>query len=203
MNEKEMRRMMHQGTENLIELGGFIQEEVENELSDLFSKKTAVAVEKYCGIGQGFWYVANETEKAFLNASKYDEGPSRERRTILNRDVKFDNWIVDHTARCATDIFKSEKKRAWNTWKIPRDIKRVLNELSPLEERILCLQYGLDGNKTHTIQQIANSKEFKCPSEYVLRIVNYIERELKTCASGIEKFVDACDRYHTSTLESK
>lgn len=211
MNDTEKIRIMHQGTENLIALGGFIQEEVENELSDLFSKKTSVAVEKYCGIGPGFWYVANETEKAFNQLNKYsetailrEEFSRRDRRAFSDVDTKFNQWVIDQTARCATDIFQSEGKRDWSNWTISRDIKRVLNELSPLEERILCLQFGLNGNKVHSVQGIAQLEEFKCPVEWVVRIEKYIEKRLNLCASGIKEFVSACERHHSNyPFESK
>lgn len=72
MSEKDRahQKMLLHGLENLADLGGFIREEVEDEIFNLYPSIVAEKIEKYCPLGKGFWDVADAIEK-ILNCSEW------------------------------------------------------------------------------------------------------------------------------------
>lgn len=69
---EEYRKMLR-CSEGLISLGGFIKEELEDQIYGFYEDDVLEAVLKHCEMGPGFAYIANEVEEADEEFGQYEE----------------------------------------------------------------------------------------------------------------------------------
>lgn len=200
MSEKERahQKMLLRGLENLSDLGGFIKEQIEDEIYDLYPSIVATMTEKYCPLGPGFWDVADAIENAIKETDKYadyvfdEDGDPYE---VPNPE--FDEWVINQIARITTENNKCGKSYFWSGWKLTRETRKALMRLNALDERVLYLFYGIDEKHKLTAKQISELPEFSCTEEYINKVIEAVEKTLNRCEWGNEEFIQVCDAHRT------
>lgn len=194
--DRERSKQMLRGLEQLVELGGFIQEQIEEEIYQLYPKYLILKMKKYYPLGPGFWEVADVVEGAVKKLGKYSD-------YILEYDIsdfiesEFIEWLVDQIARLEVERVKSGNGNFWKKWELKMEAKRALMKLNVLEERVLYLSAGLDGKEKLNASQIANLPEFQCSVNYIKIIMKVIEQTMRRCNWGREEFYRMCNAYRT------
>lgn len=187
--EKAHRLVMLRGLEGLMELGGFIQEEIEAEIRAVYPDLVVTKVEKYCPPGPGFWEVADATTRVNGKLQKYE----RKDEIFGEETMEFHEWVIDQVARIVTENVRKGKRSFWRDWKVPERDKLTLQNLNALDERILVLSSGIEGEDKLTAEEISRLPEFSCSEEYIQRVLDTIDRILHHGDWGNCNFEKICD----------
>jgi hypothetical protein len=186
---------MLRGLEGLAELGGFIKEEIEAEICEVYPSTVFLKTEKYCPLGPGFWEVADATERAYRETEKYVEYDEDSDPFELP-NLEFDGWVIDQVARITAENLGNEKSSFWMDWGLSGRVGRALMQLNALDERILFLSSGIEGDKL-TAKQISELPEFSCSEEYIQKVLNAIELTLAHGDWGDCEFEKICDAHRS------
>lgn len=182
------KRVMWRGTEKLIAQDGFIRDVVEENILECFQQDEAEMVLKYCEFGQGFFNVAELISKIhgnIYNKCFFMDEETGEPHWIS--DEKFADWYIEQIARLAVERRKTWKEHFWAGWNISRECRRALNKLSLIDEQILRLSEGVNGEKNSTTE-IAALPEFSCPEEYIYYVTRHNEMLLQDVREELEQF---------------
>ena len=191
--DRAHQKMLLHGLENLADLGGFIREEVEDEIFNLYPSIVAEKIEKYCPHGKGFWDVADAIEIAIEEMDKYAEFDfDEDGDPFVIPDPEFEEWVVDQVARITSENIQNESGDFWISWDLTRETKKALMELNALDERILFLSSGIGKENKLTAKEIAELDEFACSEEYIIKVIDAIEKILNCCEWGKEEFEQVC-----------
>ena len=117
-------------------------------------------------------FLGKNTEES---EKKYDELANKVVEGVSDDD--FFAWLLDQAARCGKERC-SCKHDIWEKTQLPRSKQGVKTELSPLEERIISLSYGLDGDGKKSAIEISQMPEFSCHPFYIISVLNYAETVL-------------------------
>ena len=200
MSEKEraQKKLLLRGLENLSELGGFIKEQIEDSIYELYPSIVVSKTENYCPLGPGFWNVADSVELAVKNTGKYVVYEFDEKgEPYVVSDSEFEEWLIDQVARIETEKIRKEKGSFWLEWKLSRETKRVLMNLNALDERILFLSSGIGNGEKLDAIQIAALPEFSCSEEYINCVMDVIDRTINHCEWGNNEFNQVCDEHRS------
>ena len=117
-------------------------------------------------------FIENSDEES---VQKYDVLSMKVIKGVSEDD--FFTWLMDQAARCGKESC-GKKFDIWEKAQIPRSKQGVKSELSPLEEKILSLCYGLDGDGKKNVIEISRRPEFSCHPFYILSVKDYAEKVL-------------------------
>lgn len=187
-NEKGKQQIC--GLENLISLGGFIKEQIEDEIAKIYPGIVIRATEKYCPYGPGFCHVADIVEESLLENDRY--------RFVNPKDFPnrlFDEWFANQIARLETEKYFGEKSCLWSDWDLSKEIRNALKQLNALEERVLFFVSGLSGQEEMSVSQIAELPEFDCRPEFIHYIIKAIDMAFDDCTWGNKEFIESCELY--------
>lgn len=192
--EKERIRRVLGGIENLVELGGFIEEEIKEEICSMYYDEVISYTEKYCSIGPGFFEVADAVEQAMDQSDKYEKINANScKNPFVVLDTEFQEWLLSQVARIESEKVKKKEKSFWSDWKLTPITKRVLQKFNAVEERVLYLSHGVAEEEAMSAEQIAAMPEFSCGPEYIEKIIKIIENELKCSKWCNQEFHQVCD----------
>ncbi len=218
--DREREKIKMRGIENLYDMGGFIQGQIEEEFYRLYPDEVVEAALKYFPIGQGIWDVLDGIDQTFDKLSMYrhlnrngdNESPKHryfdddddydddecfddDELPFVQLDEDFDEWLVDQAARIASQNVKNGTAHFWSGWKLRHSMKSALEKLNVLEERVLILSNGLEDAAPMTAGQIAKSEEFSCPIDYINILIDAIEKSFDLSKCSNEEFAQACAEY--------
>lgn len=189
--ERKKRKDFLRGMEMLAELGGFVKDQIEDELSAIYPREVLSVTKKYCPVGPGIWEVADAVERALIEMGKYDDCEREIASTIEfdddeedNQDMgyyenaDFEKWVVEQVARIETDNYKNGKGMTEPVRELSEEMRTALMSLNALDRKILYLLSGIENEKELTIQQIAQLPEFLCSEEYIAKVKNVIDQAL-------------------------
>lgn len=194
--EKKKKKMLLKGIEKLSDLGGFIKEEIEDEINELYQNDVLEITEKYFPLGAGFCDVADAVENAIKNANKYADIEYDEYgETYLFQYSGFDEWAIDQIARLTAEKFKNEKNSFWISWNLTRETRKALQGLNALDERILYLISGINNKNKLTAKQISELPEFSCKEEFITTVIDVIETSFKHFKNANDDFEKECNAH--------
>lgn len=194
---KRQKREQLRGMEELVSQGGFFRETIMNEIAEVLDEEVLNLVEKQCEIGTGFWYVADEVEKAANDEERFEEENSGNNSWAQRKkDGIFRKWQLEQVARCSKEKFLSGQGYFWDGWKMSVGARMALGRMNSLDERILYLTYGLDGKGKRSAAEIAALPEFNCPISYIEKLQNSVQGILKI-GGREQEFARNCENYST------
>lgn len=195
---------MLRGFENLSGLGGFIKEQIEEEINELYPSIVISKTKKHCPLGPGFWDVADAVEIAERETGFYTEYVIDEYGELDEiPDPEFEEWLVDQVARIETEKFRYEMGSFWLDWELTKETKMVMTKLNALDERVLYLSSGVGNMEKLSALQIAELPEFSCSENYISKVMDANERVLSNCEWGLEEFYQVCNEYRTRYVVSQ
>lgn len=198
MTEKEkiQKKIFLRGLDNLWGVGGFIGEEIENEIYEVFPDDVISGTEKYCPMGKGFLNVAEAVDAAYKEMGKYRDYEYEDDIEFVEEfDEEFENWILDQVARLVADRYKHQTKNFWADWKLSRETRHKLMNLNALDERVLCLLSGIENGEKMNAKQISEIPEFACCERYIEKIISVIDESISIRDWGIDEFSQVCDAH--------
>lgn len=177
--EREQRKIFLRGLEGLVEMGGFIKEQILDEIYLLYPSIVSSKMEEHgFSLGPQFWTVADAIENAIVDLGRYSDFLINEDGDFFEiQNEEFEEWAIDQIARLEIQKSQSGEERFWQSWKWTPKTKKVLNSLNVLDERILYLISGLDGEKMDAIQ-ISQMPEFDCDVEFIELIIDLLEHRM-------------------------
>ncbi len=165
------------GITQLIRLGGFIEETIKEELFDTLPKELAKAIEKNNYFGPGLWNIVEAAERALkcLYASDtYDF--YEDNQVSMEQNLAFLNWYLEQTVRIETEKYLNHTGRDWKNRNLSKNTISTLENIPTVEEKVLSLFYGLNGDQEKTTAQIAALPEFQCEERYITKILENTEQ---------------------------
>lgn len=174
--EKQRKKEELQLLEGLSNQGGFINEFLEEKAEEAFSELVMNTVYKYSNMGAGFCRLAEVAEQA-VTELKIDDEYLMDIDDYMDLQSPIITWYIDQCVRIANEQLKSDIGRFWVSWNLTRATKKKLEKLTTLEERILFLTQGFDGEKKWTLSEIAESEEFQCEEEFIEFVFERLEEK--------------------------
>lgn len=199
MRNNYNQKKILKGLEGLIELDGFIKEEIEDQFADVYPGHILTYAEKYYPIGPGFCELANATLEATGYIFRYNliiEDETTSETIEFRADDEFQKWMEEQVTRLQAEKIKHGNKNFWKNWKLSHSAKSVLKEFNALEERVLCLADGLDGKEPMSTLQIAQLPEFSCKEIYISAVLNYVRKNIAKKIKT-ENFKQICEEQRT------
>lgn len=200
MSEKERAKikLLLRGLENLLGLGGFIKEQIEEEIYELYPSIVISKTKKHCPLGPGFWNVADaveiaERETIFYTEYVFDE--NGEPDEVPNSG--FDEWLVDQVAKIEIEKYRNEKSSFWLDWEFTKETKMIMMRLNGLDERVLYLSSGVGNVKKLNALEIAELPEFSCSEKYISKVINAIEKQMNYCEWSNDEFNQVCNEHRS------
>lgn len=176
-NERKKQLMLRM--EELINIEGFIRDEVEHQILGNYERGIVEVVEKYIEVGPGFCSVANEVDKNCMRIESELFDLACEYMIEYSLE-DYRCWYIDQTAKYAVKRYNEQPGCQWPAGLFDRKVKAVLNTLSAFEERLMFLFLGLEDGELQTEEMIAEREEFKCEPNYIFltieRILEKFER---------------------------
>lgn len=206
-NEKISEKTLY-STVNLIRLGGFIGECIEDALYDLFDESVIEKTLHYCDFGPGFRQVlcaVNEAMKTMYGKygkictheqTETKELSENEISNILidiyglnvdyeaaGRDVRadseFTDWAADQIARLEAKKIHGNEENVLKKHTFPRKVRKALMQLNALDERILYLSGSWNENGKMDAGQIAALPEFSCDVSFIEAVLEAVMKTIK------------------------
>ena len=193
------KRTLMRGLENLSDLGGFISEEIEDRIYELYPSEVVSKTLAYCPLGPGIWDVLSAVEKAqesiddVIEERLYDESEDYSG----DSETEAYEWMIDQIARLETERVRSGKKFFWQNWELSRETKRALKELNALETRVLALSKGVDSEEKLDAGQIAKLSEFQCREEFIVKVLEMIKHKIRYPGWSNVESSQACDAHRS------
>ena len=193
--EKEQTKRLLAGLEKLTDMGGFIAEELQEKIYEMYGDNVISITEKYCSLGPWFYIVADAVETAMECQTKYEHLDfDEDDEPYWCSDDEFADWIFDLVAKFESDKVKKGESRFWMDWDLSFATQKILLKFNAVEDRVLYLSKGLDNKKAMNAEEIAALPEFQCEPKYVQKILCFVERELR--------FHDRCGKEFNQAVEA-
>ena len=192
IKDTRQRKNILSGMESLMDLGGFIEEVLDEELRELYPENVITIAKKYCPSGEGICSIADVIEKDLYYYNKYLEIEyDEDGDEYLIPDPEFQEWAADQMARLTAKKFINKENNFWNSWKLTRETRKALESLNALDERILDLVCGFEKKKM-TAKEISELPEFSCSEYYIERILDTIDNSMNQNKRVNEEFMKEC-----------
>ncbi len=194
MERNDMSGALVKPMENLIYLGGFIEEVVKGYMYESYSDYIVDAVFDHIETGKGAWDALVSVSKANSDYRVYKKRmcPVEE---AYKPDPDFDEWHLDQSARVACERGENMQERFWSKWKISKKNKGALECLPVLCERVFFYYEGLDDGRPKGAEKIARLPEFMCPVCYIEEVLKLGEYCIEMAGMPIETFTELCEEY--------
>jgi hypothetical protein len=161
------------GLEKLFPLGGFIEDVAKESILDCFGETIAAYAEEYNCFGDGMWNILLDAHQIYLSRTNEDgtgvDDPEDEdvsRGSQFNM-ARFAKWEAGQNIRCGMWIQK--EGHFCKDWKLSKKMKRALDGLSPVQERLMYLSLGMDTGIMRDTAMLAAMPEFRCNKLYILK----------------------------------
>ena len=177
-DKKHLER--YYGYENIVGLGGFLEEKAKSVLYSLTYPGVRHAIERTGGIDASFWALLPELEfidDEYASPESYTETEDGTEEAVFadKGEGSFYQFRMIATAVCIRDGIKQKRKRFYTDWKISAGLRRILDGLTPLEEVVLCEYLGLGKSKSGSVEDIVKHMNFHSTPEYIRQILYRVE----------------------------
>jgi hypothetical protein len=200
MSPEEM--MLCQGLEKLLPLGGFIKETVESSIRGCLYESAAEVVEELGFYDQTVWKIAFYAMEQFDKRSEEDDVSFDEKERCFSVDMnRFAKWELRQNIIRGKQI--QENGHFWQNMTLPAKLKRALNDLSPVQETILSMLYGMDGGKERQVTELAAMPEFKCTRFYIIKERNEAEAVIADATGNKESLYQLCQKQAKTDLPER
>lgn len=177
-DEKHLER--YYGYENIVGLGGFLEEKAKSILYGLTYPGVRDAIERTGGIDASFWALLPELEfidDEYASPESYTESEDGTEEAVFAEkgEGSFYQFRMIATAVCIRDGIKQKRKRFYADWKISVGLRKILDGLTPLEEVVLCEYLGLGKSKSGSVEDIVKHMNFHSTPDNIRKILYRVE----------------------------
>lgn len=202
-----MGNRINMGMEKLLSMGGFIQEYAEDKIYESFSPSAANRLEKYCDTGEYIWQIGETIEQALQSIQKYanirDLYMNEDESIYGSPDKTFMEWLVEQSVRCKKEKLKSMEPSFWIQWDMKRNMKKKMLQLNALEEKVLSYSFGIHQKAKMLPEEIAKLPEFQCDTEYIMLVLEGIDKTLGIDCALDSEFNELCEAMRIKQEENK
>jgi len=173
MGKSEAEEKARYLVDRLSSMGGFIQEQVENDLISLYPSDVISGIKKYCKSGREILLVADKIIAIKRGISDDCYGAAELIQGSLLLEDEFEKWFLQQNAKAELEALRKAKKKE----------NKYPAVLSRLELKIL-VQYV---EKRMSLEKLQEELECEENDEYIIMFLQYIKKKLERAGYNTKK----------------